>query len=164
MRKAKTWLVSLGVLVVCALAIGSARADVIRSGHLNDSFGNSEEHLLSLPSTSRALIVQLFAEDFEGNNGRHLGWANRLDFTNGRRLGFAEDFEGDEGNSGRHQGFSVASVNRRNKFGLFKGPDSTAGSPSAPTPNPEPAAIFLLGTGLAAAGAYARRRFKKSGR
>jgi hypothetical protein len=163
MRKAKTWVASLGVLVVCTLSVGSARADAIHSNQMNDGFGNSQEHLLGLPSSSRALIVQLFSEDFEGNNGRHLGWANRLDFTNGRRLGFAEDFEGDEGNSGRHQGFSVASVNRGNKFGLFKGPDA-AGSPGAPTPNPEPAAIFLLGTGLAAAGAYARRRFKKSDR
>lgn len=160
MRKAKSWVVFLGVALVCTLAGGSARADAIHSNHLSNNFGHSEEHMLGLPDSSRALIVQLFAEDFEGNNGRHLGFANRLLENSGGHLG--EDFEGnddDQGNNGRHQGFTVASVNRGNKFGLFKGPGTSA---SAPTANPEPAAILLLGTGLAALGGYARRRFKKS--
>jgi hypothetical protein len=129
MRKARTWAITLGVVFVCTLAVGSARADAIQSSHLTEKF-DFEEHLLSLPDTSRAPIVQLFAEDFENNNGRHLG-------------------------------FSVASVNRGNKFGLFRGPGGTV---SSTTPNPEPAAVLLLGTGLAAVGAYARRRFKKPSR
>src|SRR5262245_50233901 len=104
MRKAKTWVVFLGVTVVCTLAVGSARADAIHSNHLSKNFGNSEEHLLSLPDSSRAPIVQLFAEEFEGNNGRHLGFANRVIENSGGRL--AEDFEDndDPGNNGRHQG------------------------------------------------------------
>jgi hypothetical protein len=76
----------------------------------------------------------------------------------GTVLSFSEVFEN---NNGKHLGFSVASTNRGNKFGLFKspqGPQSTGGA----IPNPEPAAVFLLGTGLAAAGAFARRRFRKS--
>lgn len=73
-------------------------------------------------------------------------------------LSFTEHFEN---NSGRHHGFSVASSHGRGfKFGLFK----KEPKPGDATPNPEPAAVFLLGTGLAAVGAYARRRFRKSDR
>ena len=130
MRKARTWAITLGVIFVCTLAVGSARADSIHSSHLTENF-DFTEHFLGLPDTSRAPMVQLFSEDFDGNNGRHLG-------------------------------FSVASVNRGNKFGLFKGPNGQPGAAAGAIPNPEPAAVLLLGTGLAAVGAYARRRFKKS--
>lgn len=72
-------------------------------------------------------------------------------------LSFSEVFEN---NNGKHLGFSIASANRGNKFGLFKAPQ-TSGS-GGTIPNPEPAAVFLLGTGLAAVGAYARKKFRKS--
>ena len=72
-------------------------------------------------------------------------------------LSFSELFEN---NNGKHLGFSVASANRGNKFGLFK-PPQTSGSGDT-IPNPEPAAVFLLGTGLAAVGAYARKKVRKS--
>jgi hypothetical protein len=74
-------------------------------------------------------------------------------------LSFSEHFEN---NSGRYFGFSVASTQGRgHKFGLFRKEPKPGGDT---TPNPEPAAVFLLGTGLAAVGAYARKKFRKSDR
>ena len=57
-----------------------------------------------------------------------------------------------ENNNGKHLGFSMTSVNRGPKLGIVR--------PQAPadvSENPEPTAMMLLGTGLAAAGAFARK-------
>src|SRR5687767_1735161 len=73
-----------------------------------------------------------------------------------------------ENSSGKHLGFSVATANRGNRTGLFRGPTSSGGGSGegggSTIPNPEPTAVLLLGSGLVAAGAYARRRFRKPGR
>ena len=57
-----------------------------------------------------------------------------------------------ENNNGKHLGFSVASVTRGPRLGIVK--------PQLPSvsQNPEPTAMVLLGTGLAAAAAFARKR------
>jgi hypothetical protein len=69
---------------------------------------------------------------------------------------FTEHFQN---NRGGYFGFSMASANRGGvKSGLFQKPRPDS---KETTPNPEPAAVFLLGTGLAAVGAYARKRFRK---
>ncbi len=57
-----------------------------------------------------------------------------------------------ENNNGKHLGFSVASVTRGPRLGIVK-----PQSPSV-SQNPEPTAMVLLGTGLAAAAAFARKR------
>ena len=57
-----------------------------------------------------------------------------------------------ENNNGKHLGFSMISVNREPTLGVVGSPTSVAVSQ-----NPEPTAMVLLGTGLAAAGAFARR-------
>ena len=57
-----------------------------------------------------------------------------------------------ENNNGKHLGFSVASTNRGPKLGIVRPPASEAVSQ-----NPEPTAMVLLGTGLAAIGALARK-------
>jgi hypothetical protein len=125
---AKPLAACLGVVFLLTVTASSARADGMRAVEVLEKLDNFENHFLSLPDQSRAGIVHAFSEQFEGNNGKHLG-------------------------------FSVASTNRGQKFGLFKSPAVVGGSA---VPNPEPAAVFLLGTGLAAVGAYARRRFRKS--
>ena len=57
-----------------------------------------------------------------------------------------------ENNNGKHLGFSVTSVNRNPILGIVR--------PQAPSvsQNPEPATMVLLGTGLAAVTAFARKR------
>ena len=57
-----------------------------------------------------------------------------------------------ENNNGKHLGFSMIAVNRDLTLGVVKSPTSVEVSQ-----NPEPTAMVLLGTGLAAAGAFARK-------
>ena len=61
-----------------------------------------------------------------------------------------------ENNNGKHLGFSMTSVNRGPKLGIVRPPASVDVSQ-----NPEPTAMVLLGTGLAAVGAFARRINRK---
>ena len=60
-----------------------------------------------------------------------------------------------ENNNGKHLGFSVAVANRGPKLGIVR--------PTSPSvsQNPEPTAMVLLGTGLAAVGAFARKKNRK---
>ena len=60
-----------------------------------------------------------------------------------------------ENNNGKHIGFSMTAVNRGPRLGIVK-----PLSPSV-TQNPEPTAMVLLGTGLAAVAALARKRSRK---
>jgi len=57
-----------------------------------------------------------------------------------------------ENNNGKHFGFSMTSVNRGPKLGIVRPPAAIEVSQ-----NPEPTAMVLLGTGLAAVGAFARK-------
>jgi hypothetical protein len=156
MLKARTWAACLGVLFLLTLTASSARADSFRTDDMVVKVNNSEGHHLNFRDEVRAAMPSLFAEFFEGNNGLHLG----LFKNNAQDVGF-------ESSTGKHHGFSVASANRGNKFGLFKGPASPngggggGGGTADTVPNPEPTAVLLLGTGLVAAGAFARKRFRK---
>ncbi len=59
-----------------------------------------------------------------------------------------------ENNNGKHLGFSVTAVSRGPRLGIVR-----PLSPSV-TQNPEPTTMVLLGTGLAAVGAFARKKRK----
>jgi len=61
-----------------------------------------------------------------------------------------------ENNNGKHLGFSMSSLNRGPKLGIVR-----PQQPAAASPNPEPTAMVLLGTGLAAVGAVARKKNRK---
>ena len=61
-----------------------------------------------------------------------------------------------ENNNGKHLGFSVASTNRGPKLGIVR-----PSQPATASQNPEPTAMVLLGTGLAAVGAFARKRNRR---
>lgn len=58
--------------------------------------------------------------------------------------------------SGRNGGFSIAASHRGPILGLVR-----PGSNAVATPNPEPAAMLLFGTGITAFAAFARRRFRR---
>ena len=60
-----------------------------------------------------------------------------------------------ENNNGKHLGFSMSAVNRGPRLGIVK-----PVSPSV-SQNPEPTAMILLGTGLAAVAGLARRKSRK---
>jgi PEP-CTERM motif-containing protein len=61
-----------------------------------------------------------------------------------------------ENNNGKHLGFSMNAISHGPKLGIVKGH-----SPATVSQNPEPTAMVLLGTGLAAVGAVARRVNRK---
>jgi hypothetical protein len=56
-----------------------------------------------------------------------------------------------ENNNGKHLGFSVAAFNHGPKLGIIRS------QPTAVSQNPEPTAMVLLGTGLTAVAAFARK-------
>ena len=58
-----------------------------------------------------------------------------------------------ENNNGKHLGFSVAAIRQEPRPDEMKAPVSTA----KVTQNPEPTAMVLLGTGLTAVAAFARK-------
>jgi hypothetical protein len=110
--------------------------------------------LLTLVSTVRADSVRLPPGlqklNLVENQALELPDLDRVDLTSL----LAEHFSN---NNGRHLGFSVAAFHGGVKFGL-----ATPRNPTVSvTQNPEPTGMLLLGTGLVASAAFARRRSRK---
>jgi len=61
-----------------------------------------------------------------------------------------------ENNNGKHLGFSVAAFRQGPKLGIVK-----PQAPASVSQNPEPTAMVLLGTGLAAVAGVARRKNRR---
>jgi len=120
-RKAITGLISAVFLLTL---VGSARADVVRADMHLEKLIYAERHDLTALDSGSAENGYLYAEHFDNNNGKHLG-------------------------------FSLAAVNRGPRLGIVK-----PVSPSV-SQNPEPTAMVLLGTGLAAVAALARKRSRR---
>ena len=109
---------------------------------------------LTLASSARADVVQsnmslekmIFAE-------RHN--LTVLDDQRAEETGYlyAAHFEG---NNGKHLGFSMAAFRQGPKLGIVR-----PQTPAAASQNPEPTAMVLLGTGLAAVAAFARRKNRR---
>ena len=103
--------------------VSSARADVVHADMRLEKLIFAENHgLIALEKSGET--GYLYAEHFENNNGKHLG-------------------------------FSMSAVNRGPRLGIVK-----PVSPSV-SQNPEPTAMVLLGTGLAAVAAFARKKSRR---
>lgn len=106
--------------------VSSARADVVNADMGLQKLMYAERHGLTVLDNPSADSGYLYAEHFDNNNGKHLG-------------------------------FSIAAVNRGPRLGIVKDV-----SPSVSvSQNPEPTAMVLLGTGLAAVAAFARKKSRK---
>ena len=119
--RAITGLVSV---VFILTLVSSARADVVHADMYLEKLIFAENHGLTVLDSRSAETGYLYAEHFENNNGKHLG-------------------------------FSMTAVNRGPRLGIVH--------PLTPSvsQNPEPTAMVLLGTGLAAVAAFARKRSRK---
>lgn len=108
--------------------------------------------LLTLATSARADIVHadMFLEKMIFAERHHLGDFDTLRAETGYL--YAGHFEN---NNGKHLGFSISAFNRGPKLGIVRKPKIEV------SPNPEPTAMVLLGTGLAAAAAFARRLNRK---
>lgn len=113
----------VSAMFVLAL-VSSARGDVIHADMRLEKLIFAENHGLIALERSGETSGYLYAEHFENNNGKHLG-------------------------------FSMSAVNRGPRLGIVK-----PVSPSV-SQNPEPTAMVLLGTGLAAVAGLARRKSRK---
>lgn len=113
----------LGAIFMLTL-VASARADVVHADMYLEKLIYAERHDL-IPLDRSAEIGYLYAEHFENNNGKHLG-------------------------------FSMSAVNRGPRLGIVK-----PVSPTSVSQNPEPTAMVLLGTGLAAIAGIARKKSRK---
>ena len=168
MNKFRVFTVAVGVVLLLTL-VSSVRADSVHSGKGSQNQNFGVLHSLDLPTMTRAefrdfLADQLdasefggiLAERFEGNNGLHLGWfKNELQPSSNSHNDQHPASAG--GNNGKHVGFSVAAFNPGMRFDLV---NPRRSSPTV-TENPEPTGMILLGTGLAAAAGFARRKMRR---
>ena len=148
----------IGSFFVFAVAVTSARADSVHSMWFIEGL---ERDRLSFNTHI----------DF---GLRHIGYLRREHLDNGRHLGFFKSEQVSAVStaspvstvsSASTFSFSDANQSREYLGGAIveKNPQLTivsSGRQTSVTPNPEPTTVLLLGSGLVALGAYARRKFQ----
>jgi hypothetical protein len=144
------------VTAVFCLTLGSsARADRAHGNLTLEKLIFAERHNLFDFDIQSVLNTDYeYVGHFENNNGRHLGFARLTDIDIQRVTDTAYLFAANFENNGKHGGFSAA---------IVQGPRLGVVRPTTPevSQNPEPTAMVLLGTGLAAAAAFARKLNRK---
>ena len=150
-------LTSIVTAVFCLTLVSSARADRAHGNLTLEKLIFAERHNLFDFDIQSVLNTDYeYVGHFESNNGKHLGFARLTSIDIQRATDtaylFAANFENN--NNGKHGGFSTA---------IHQGPRLGIVRPSTPevSQNPEPTAMVLLGTGLAAAAAFARKVNRK---
>ena len=142
--------------VFCLTLVTTARADRAHGNLTLEKLIFAERHnLFDFDIQSVLNTDYVYVGHFEGNNGKHLGFAKLTSIDIQRATDTAYLFAANfENNNGKHGGFSTA---------IHQGPTLGIVRPSTPqvSQNPEPTAMVLLGTGLAAVGACARKLNRK---
>lgn len=144
--------------VFCLTFASTALADKAHGNLALEKLFFAERHNLITVGIQTVLDPNYeYVGHFENNNGKHLGFAKLSDIGIQRVADtsylFAAQFEN---NNGKHRGFSVAAVHNGPRLGIVR----QLSNPSV-SQNPEPTAMVLLGTGLAAAAALARKLNRK---
>jgi hypothetical protein len=142
--------------VFCLTLASSARADRAHGNLQLEKLIFAQRHNLTDIDIQSILSTNYeYVGHFENNNGKHLGFSKLTDIDIQRVTDtsylFAANFEN---NNGKHRGFSVA-VHQGPRLGIVRPFNPTVSE------NPEPTAMVLLGTGLAAAAGLGRKLNRK---